>query len=125
MDAKHFFGARGVQFIDAALRPQGLVEQGAHGSVRDEHGIAESLLEFINSHGREHSPGYSAKMNSSVYRFAIPVCMRLVEWLRDGSRELMQSRLNPCRARLAILSANWDGTSESNQQGRDAISGAI
>ena len=81
VNAKHFFGARGVQFIHAALRPQGLVEQGAHGSVRDEHGVAESLLEFINSHGREHSPGYFAKMNSLVYRFAVPVGIGLAESL--------------------------------------------
>ena len=74
--AKHFFGARGVQFVDAALRPESFVEQGAHGSVRDQHGVTQSLLKFFDSHGLEHSPGSSAKMNSSVYRFAGPVGMQ-------------------------------------------------
>ncbi len=40
---KHFLGPRGVQFVDAALRTQRFIQQGAHGPVRYEYGVAQSF----------------------------------------------------------------------------------
>src|SRR5450631_2768896 len=68
--AKHFLGARGVEFVDAALRTQRFIQQGAHGPVRYQYGVAQSLLEFFDSHGLEKSP---KTVNGSIpeyFRFA-------------------------------------------------------
>ena len=69
VNAKYFLGARGVQLVHAALRPQVFVQQRAHGAVRDERGLAQPLLEFVDSHGSGDASGSSSEIRISVYRF--------------------------------------------------------
>ena len=49
---KHRFGVRGIQFVDAALRSDGFVEQGAHGAVGDQNLLGQALVEIFNPHVR-------------------------------------------------------------------------
>src|ERR1700676_691256 len=50
MNAKNGFRMGGIQLIHGALLAEGVVQQGAHGSVGDEEVLAQTLVEIVNSH---------------------------------------------------------------------------
>ncbi len=77
VNAEDFLGARGVQFVNAALRPEGFVQQRPHGPIGDEHPVAKSLFKFFDFHGRLCAPAFPAKTKGfSIHRgrtgFSLP-----------------------------------------------------
>ena len=66
VNAENFLGARGIEFIHAALRPQGLVEQRPHRAVRDEHRVAQSLFKLFDFHGLRHTPRLAANLKQRI-----------------------------------------------------------
>ena len=50
MDVEHRFGVRGVEFVHAALRADGFVEQRAHGAIAYQDGVLQPLVEVFDSH---------------------------------------------------------------------------
>ena len=50
MNVEDGFAVRGVEFIHAALRAHGFVQQGAHGAVGDEDGAVQPFVEIFDTH---------------------------------------------------------------------------
>ena len=50
MDVEHGFAVGGVEFIHAALRADGLIEQRAHGAIGHEDGVLEPVVEIFDTH---------------------------------------------------------------------------
>ncbi len=65
VDVENGFGVEGIQLVHTALRADELVEQGAHGSVGDEDGVAEALVEVFDFH-RAASLDFRMAINTEV-----------------------------------------------------------